>query len=97
MDVDGDGAVERLENDNATSPKPFTPTACGNRAVAIPDVYINSGINNGERLASTVSTRATLLPAGTYYAKVMSRATVGTGRNLAAGELGSYDLAVILQ
>jgi len=89
--LDASGGVVDT-NDNAPSPKLFTPTICGNRREAIPQVYFESGINNGARLASTIG--PTTLPAGNYYAKVMS---TGSGRNLAAGELGSYDLIVTLQ
>ncbi len=95
--LDLNGVPLPLENDNAATPKLFTPTICGNRRVPIPQAYFDLGVNNGARLASTVSTGSSVLSAGTYYAKVMSRATAGTGRNLSAGELGSYDLVVTLQ
>jgi hypothetical protein len=82
-----------LENDNAPVPKLFTPVQCGNRQTLIPQAYFDIGINNGARLASTVSTGASLLPAGTYYAKVSSSPNRGPG----SGELGSYDLVVTFQ
>ncbi|MEW6683569.1 MAG: hypothetical protein AB1451_11705 [Nitrospirota bacterium] len=96
IDVNGDGTLERLDSDNAPAPRLFTPTICGNRVAQIPQAYFDAGINNGARLASTVSTGQVVLPAGTYYGKVISRATAGIGRNPAAGTLGSYDLIVTL-
>jgi hypothetical protein len=87
-------SVVQVENDNATLPRPFTPTVCGNRREPIPQDYFEAGINNGARLASSVGPVA--LPAGTYYARVTSRAAANSGRNVAAGELGSYDLVVTL-
>jgi hypothetical protein len=90
-----------LTNDNADTPRRYEEvqlTGCGNRQVYIPRAYFDLGVNNGERLASKVSTEPSFLAPGTYYAKVMSRATFNPqGRNFAAGELGSYDLIVTLQ
>lgn len=84
----------RLENDNAGGvPRPFEPTGCGNRRVAIPDVYFRDGVHNGSRLRSLVTTGSEVLPAGDYFVKVMSRATLGGG-NPSAGTLGSYDVIV---
>jgi hypothetical protein len=96
--VDSNGTVVvldgvPLQNDNAPAPRPFTLTQCGNRRTEIPQVYFERGLNNGARLASTVSTGASLLPTGTYYARVSS----SPNRNLGAGELGSYDLVVTIQ
>jgi hypothetical protein len=97
-DVDGDGDLDRvrLENDNAAMPKLYTLTGCGNRVTPIPQAYFNAGVNNGARLASTVSTGPVILPPGAYYARVMSKAAVGA-RNISAGELGSYDLTITVQ
>jgi hypothetical protein len=86
----------RLENDNAGgTPRPFELTGCGNRRVAIPDVYFRDGLHNGSRLRSLVTTGSEVLPAGDYFAKVMSRATL-PGGSPSAGKLGSYDLIVTL-
>lgn len=86
-------------NDNADLPRTFNQvqlTGCGNRQVFISRTYFDLGVNNGERLASRVE--STLLSPGTYYAKVMSRATYNQiGRNFAAGALGSYDTMVTVQ
>jgi hypothetical protein len=99
--LDANGTVVKLNdgtelvNDNAIVARPFEVTTCGNRWEAIPQVYFDQGINNGSRLASTVSTGTEVLPPGTYYAKVTSRATFQpNGQNLAAGKMGSYDLIV---
>jgi hypothetical protein len=87
-----------FENDNVDPPRPniFQPTGCGNRQVPTPQAYYDLGVNNGARLASTIP--STLLqPPGPYYVKVLSRATFNpTGRNLAAGALGSYDVMVTI-
>jgi hypothetical protein len=88
----------KLENDNAAVARPFEITPCGNRREEIPQVYFDQGINNGSRLASTITTGLIPLAAGTYYAKVTSRDTFNPiGQNLAAGKTGSYDFIVTLQ
>jgi hypothetical protein len=97
--VDANGAVvvvsgvKKVENDNAADdaviPKPVQLGVC-NRAVPLPAVYRNMGVNNGERLASTVVFDA---QAGIYYAKVTASLK---GPSAGAGTLGSYGLLVTL-
>jgi hypothetical protein len=96
--LDANGAVivlsngAPMENDNAAAPRLFESTTCGNRRIPIPYFYFDQGINNGARLASTVSSGTEVLPAGTYFAVVKASES-----NPAAGSLGSYDLIVTLQ
>ncbi len=82
------GAVV-AENDDAATPKPVQLGVC-NRAVPLPAVYRSMGVNNGERLASTV---AFVAQPGTYYARVTASFK---GPSAGAGAMGSYGLQVTL-
>jgi len=92
--VDANGAVVmvsgvKVESDDAAIPKPVQLGVC-NRAVPLPSVYRDMGVNNGERLASTVMFVA---QPGTYYAKVTASPK---GPSAGAGTMGSYGLLVTL-
>ncbi len=92
--VDATGAVVvvngvKAENDDATTPKQVQLEVC-NRAVPLPAVYSAMGVNNGERLASTV---AFVAQPGTYYARVTASPK---GPSAGAGTMGSYGLQITL-
>lgn len=65
----------------------YQPQRC-NRVVPVPTPYMG-GVNNGERLASSVTFDA---QPGTYYARV----TASTSPSVGAGTMGSYGLQVML-
>jgi hypothetical protein len=86
--VDGAGGV-KAENDDATVPVPYQSRRC-NRLVPVPVPYMG-GLNNGERLASSVEFDAQ--PGTSYYARVTASLK---GPSAGAGTMGSYGLQVTL-